>query len=70
MFHLQLSFIVDFHCRPARPILQDTVPITDSAVFGGYFKKKKKKSYKKLITHVESHASAVNLLKRAENSVI
>ena len=26
--------------------------------------------YKKLVTHVESHASAVSLLKRAENSAI
>ena len=30
----------------------------------------KKKRYKKLITHVEPHASAVSLLKRAENSAI
>ena len=28
------------------------------------------KSYKKLVTHVEPHASAVSLLKRAENSAI
>ena len=35
------------------------------------FKKKKKKTrYKKLVTRVESHASAVSLLKRAENSAI
>ena len=26
--------------------------------------------YKKLVTHVEPHASAVSLLKRAENSAI
>ena len=32
--------------------------------------KKKKKRYKKLVTHVEPHASAVSLLKRAENSAI
>ena len=31
-------------------------------------KKKKKTRYKKLVTRVESHASAVSLLKRAENS--
>ena len=30
----------------------------------------KKKRYIKLVAHVESHASAVSLLKRAENSVI
>ena len=29
-----------------------------------------KTRYKKLVTHVESHASAVSLLKRAENSAI
>ena len=33
-------------------------------------KKKKKTRYKKLVTHVEPHASAVSLLKRAENSAI
>ena len=31
-------------------------------------KKKKKTALKKLVTHVEPHASAVSLLKRAENS--
>ena len=29
-----------------------------------------KTRYKKLVTHVQSHASAVSLLKRAENSAI
>ena len=29
-----------------------------------------KTRYKKLVTHVEPHASAVSLLKRAENSAI
>ena len=29
-----------------------------------------KTRYKKLVTHVESHAGAVSLLKRAENSAI
>ena len=39
--------------------------------FGGYLKKKqKKKRAIKLVTHVEPHASAVNLLKRAENSTV
>ena len=34
-------------------------------------KEKKKKRYKlKLVTHAESHASAMSLLKRAENSAI
>ena len=33
-------------------------------------KKKKKNAIKKLVTHVEPHASAVSLLKRAENSAI
>ena len=32
------------------------------------FTKQKQKRCKKLVTHVESHASAVSLLKRAENS--
>ena len=32
--------------------------------------KKRKKRYKKLVTHVEPQASAVSLLKRAENSAI
>ena len=32
-------------------------------------RKKERKSAKK-VTHVESHASAVNLLKRAENSAV
>ena len=30
----------------------------------------KKRSYKKLVAHIEPHASAVSLLKRAENSAI
>ena len=33
-------------------------------------KERKKTRYKNLVTHVESHASAVSLLKRAENSYI
>ena len=37
--------------------------------FGGYPKNKQTNTrYKKLVTHVEPHASAVSLLKRAENS--
>ena len=32
--------------------------------------KKKKRAIKKLVTHVEPHASAVSLLKREENSAI
>ena len=41
-------------------------PATYVHHFGGY----SKTCYKKLVTHVESHASAVSLLKRAENSTI
>ena len=44
-----------------------------STPLGWIFNKKtkqKKTCYKKLVTHVESHASAVSLLKRAENSAI
>ena len=33
-------------------------------------KKKKKNRYKKLVTHVDPQASAVSLLKRAENSAV
>ena len=33
-------------------------------------KEKEKKRYKMLVTHVEPHASAKSLLKRAENSAI
>ena len=35
-----------------------------------YKKKKKKRAIKKLVTHVEPHASTVSLLKRVENSAI
>ena len=35
-----------------------------------YFGVYSKTHYKKLVTHVESHASAVSLLKRAENSAV
>ena len=38
--------------------------------FGGYLKNFFKKRAIKLVTHVEPHASAVSLLKRAENSAI
>ena len=39
--------------------------------FGGYSKTKtKQKRATKLVTHAEPHASAMSLLKRAENSAI
>ena len=48
-----------FHVAPAMPALQYTTSVDI-----------KKTHYKKLVTHVESHASVVSLLKRAENSSI
>ena len=48
-----------FHVAPAMPGLKYTTG-------GGY----SKTCYKKLVTHVKSHVSAVSLLKRAENSTI
>ena len=54
-----------FHVAPAMPALKYATSVDIKKK-----KKKKKTRYKKLVTHVESHASAVSLLKRAENSVI
>ena len=48
-----------FHVAPAMPALKYTTSVDI-----------KKTRYKKLVTHVESHASTVSLLKRAENSDI
>ena len=48
-----------FHVAPAMPVLKY---ITSVAI--------QKTHHKKLVTHVEAHASAVSLLKRAENSAI
>ena len=48
-----------YHLAPAMPALQYTISVDIE-----------KLRYKKLVTHVESHASAVSLLKRAENSAI
>ena len=45
-----------FHVAPAMPALKYTTSVDIQ-----------KMRYKKLVTHVESHASAVSLLKRAEN---
>ena len=50
------------HVAPAMPALKYTTSVD--------IKKKKKTRHKKLVTHVESHASAVSLLTRAENSAI
>ena len=50
---------LQFHVAPAMPALKYTTSMDI-----------KKKRYKKLVTHVESHASTVSLLKRAENSVL
>ena len=48
-----------FHVAPAMRALKYTTSVDIQ-----------KTLYKKLVTHVESHASAANLLKRAENSAI
>ena len=48
-----------FHVAPAMPALKYTTLVDIQ-----------KARYKKLVTDVESHASAVSLLKRAENSTI
>ena len=48
-----------FHVAPAMPALNYTTSVDIQ-----------KTCYKKLVTHVESRASAVSLLKRAENSAI
>ena len=48
-----------FHVAPAMPALKYTTSVDIQET-----------RYKKLVSHVESHASAVNLLKRAENSAI
>ena len=48
-----------FHVAPAMPTLKYTSSVDIQ-----------KTRYKKLVTHLESHKSAVSLLKRAENSAI
>ena len=48
-----------FHVAPAMPTLKYTTSVDIQ-----------KTLYKKLVTHVESHASAVSQLKRAENSAV
>ena len=48
-----------FHVAPAMPALKYTTSVDI-----------KKTRYKKLVTRVESHASAVSLLKTAENSAM
>ena len=48
-----------FHVAPAMPALKYTTSVNVQ-----------KTRYKKLVTHVESHASVVSLLMRAENRAI
>ena len=48
-----------FHVAPAMPALKYTTLLDIQ-----------KMHYKKLVTHVKSHVSAVSLLKRAENSAM
>ena len=56
---------LQFHVAPAMPALKYTTSVDIQKK-----KKKKKTRYKKRVTHVEPQASAVSLLKRAENSAI
>ena len=53
-----------FYVAPAMPALKYTTSMDIKK------QNKTKTRYTKLVTHVESHASAVSLLKRAENSAI
>ena len=55
---------LQFHVAPAMPALKYTTSVDIKT------KTKKKTRYEKLVTHVEPQASAVSLLKRAENSAI
>ena len=55
---------LQFHVAPAMPALKYTTSVDIKN------KKKQKPRYKKRVTHVEPQASAVSLLKRAENSAI
>ena len=52
---------LQFHVAPAMPALKYTTSVDIQ---------QQKNRYKKLVTHVEPQASAVSLLKRAENSAI
>ena len=55
-----------FHAAPAKPVLK----YTTSMDIQKQQQQQTKTLYKKLVTHVESHASAVSLLKLAGNSAI
>ena len=59
---------LQFHVAPAMPALKYTTSVDIKK--RKEEKKEEKKRYKKLVTHVEPQASAVRLLKRAENSAI
>ena len=59
---------LQFHVAPAMPALKYTTSVDIKN--RKEEKRKEKKRYKKLVTHVEPQASAVSLLKRAENSAI
>ena len=52
---------LQFHAAPAMPALKYTTSVDI---------RERKKKKKKLVTHVEPQASAMSLLKRAENSAI
>ena len=54
-----------FHVAPAKPVLKYTTSMDIQKQ-----QQQTKTLYKKLVTHVESDASAASLLKLAENSAI
>ena len=58
------------HVAPAMPALKYTTSVDIKKRKEEKKKKEEKKRYKKLVTHVEPHASAVSLPKRAENSTM
>ena len=59
---------LQFHVAPAMPALE--VHHFGIFYFFLFFILFKKRAIKKLVSHVEPHASAMSLLKRAENSAI
>ena len=58
-----------FHVAPAMSALKYTTSV-DIQNNNNNNNNNNNMRYEKLVTHVESHASVVNLLKRAENSTI
>ena len=57
---------LQFHVAPAMPALE----VHHFGIYLFFFFFFFKRAIKKLVSHVEPHASAMSLLKRAENSAI